>query len=668
VSVTRIHCPRFSSTVPFFPSPRYKLPMLENAARGAVLFLLLLAAASLCPAQTSVLTYHNDNFHTGLNPSETVLKPSNVNAATFGKLSVLPADGKVDGQPLYVSQLNIPGLGARNVVFVATEHDTVYAYDADQGGSPLWQASMLLPGETPSDTLGCAQVTPEIGVTATPVIDLGAGPHGTIYLVAMSKSSDGFYHQRLHALDITSGNEQFGGPSEINAVFPGNGDSSVGGLVYFDPKMYKDRAALVLSGGVIYTSWASHCDARPYTGWVIGYDQYSLFQTLVYNFTPDGEGGTIWGGGAGPAVDAEGNLFFQLANGTFDQKLDGVNFPYAGDFGNSFVKLSAVQRIPRVLDYWTMHDSVRESDADIDLGSGGVMLLPDLIDAAGTVRRLGLGAGKDTNIYVFDRDNMGRFDPESDSTIYEELRGALSGPQLAAPAWFDNTVYFGAIGDHIRAFSVAGARLSPQPVTTKNTFGYAGTTPSVSANGKTDAILWALENADPVVLHAYDATNISRELYNSHQAANGRDNAGEGIKWMPPTIADGKVFVPLATGVGVFGLLDLLPDPPTEVAATAFATRTINVTWTASPSSGVTYSVFRSTNPDFTPAPENQIVTGITDTIFRDRGVTPGNTYYYLVCAIGNRASPPSNEADATTEVQGGPGGVRLGIPGPSQP
>jgi hypothetical protein len=642
--------------------------MIQNGVRGPVLLLVLLAAASLCSAQTSVLTYHNDNFHTGGNLSETILKPSNVNAATFGKLFLLPADGKVDAQPLYVSQLNIPDQGTHNVVFAATEHDTVYAYDADQGGAPLWQASMLLPGETPADTLGCLQVTPEIGVTATPVIDLNAGPHGTIYLVAMSKSADGFYHQRLHALDIASGNEQFGGPAEINAGFPGNGDSSVGGLVYFDPKMYKDRAALVLSDGVVYTSWASHCDARPYTGWVIGYDQYSLSQTLVYNFTPDGEGGTIWGAGAGPAVDAEGNLFFQLANGTFDQKLDGVNFPYAGDFGNSFVKLSTARRTPRVLDYWTMHDSVKESDADIDLGSGGLMLLPDLVDATGTVRRLGLGAGKDTNIYVFDRDNMGRFDPESDKTVYEELPGALSGPQLAAPAWFNDTVYFGAIGDHIRAFSVANARLSQQPVITTNTFGYAGTTPSVSANGKTDAILWALENADPMVLHAYDATNVSRELYNSYQASNGRDNAGEGIKWIPPTIADGKVFVPLAAGVGVFGLLNLLPAPPTEVTATASGTRIIDLAWIASVSDGVTYSVFRGTDPDFTPAAENQVAAGITATAFRDRGLAPGKAYYYLVHAIGSLISPPSNEASATTDVQVNAPGGRRGIPGLVQP
>ena len=259
---------------------------------------VLLFVPAICSAQTSVLTYHNDYFHTGQNLSETTLTQLNVNFRTFGLRFVLPADGKVEGQVLYVSGLSIPDNGRHNVVFAATEHDTVYAYDADQPGDPLWRVSMLAAGETPSDTLGCPQVEPEIGVTATPVIDLTAGPHGTMYLVAMSKDSGGAYHQRLHALDIASGEEEFGGPVEIAAVFPGGGDNSSNGVIHFDPRMYKERAALVISNGVVYTSWTSHCDARPYTGWLIGYDQYSLAQAVVYDFTPNGEGGTIWGAGA----------------------------------------------------------------------------------------------------------------------------------------------------------------------------------------------------------------------------------------------------------------------------------------------------------------------------------------------------------------------------------
>ena len=520
---------------------------------------VLLFVPAICSAQTSVLTYHNDYFHTGQNLSETTLTQLNVNFRTFGLRFVLAADGKVEGQVLYVSGLNIPDNGRHNVVFAATEHDTVYAYDADQSGDPLWRVSMLAAGETPSDTLGCPQVEPEIGVTATPVIDLTAGPHGTMYLVAMSKDSGGAYHQRLHALDIASGEEEFGGPVEIAAVFPGGGDNSSNGVIHFDPRMYKERAALVISNGVVYTSWTSHCDARPYTGWLIGYDQYSLAQAVVYDFTPNGEGGTIWGAGAGPAIDGDGNLFFQTANGTFDRQLDPADFPSGGDFGNSFVKLAVKERGPVVLDYWTMHNSIEESDADLDLGSGGIMLLPDLTDASGTVRHLGVGAGKDGNVYMFDRDYMGKFNGSADSTLYQELPNALANAQYAVPAWFNGTIYFGAIGDHIRAFTVADARLSSgRPIMTQISFGYPGASPSISANGTDNAILWAIENADPAVLHAYAANNIAIELYNSRQGPGGRDTAGTGIKWIPPTIAGGKVYVPTTTGVGVFGLL---PEP-----------------------------------------------------------------------------------------------------------
>ncbi len=517
-------------------------------------FVVLVTSASACFAQTNVLMFRNDGFHTGQNLTETTLTPANVNPTRFGKLTVLPADGKVDGQPLYVAGLNMPDQGIHNVVFMASEHDTVYAYDADHPGNPLWRVSVLEAGETPADTQGCGQVEPEIGVTATPVIDLSAGRHGTMYLVSMSKDRGGSYHQRLHALDITSGEEQFGGPAEITATFPGNGDASRGGLVYFNPRMYKDRSALVLSDGVLYTTWASHCDARPYTGWVIGYDQYSLTQSLVYNFTPDGEGGSIWGSGAGPAVDPQGNLFFQLANGTFDGNLDVQGFPFKGDYGNAFVKLSVDGRVPKVLDYWTMHNSEMESDGDVDLGSGGVMLLPDLVDANGVVRHLGTGAGKDGNVYVFDRDNMGKFNP-GDNTLYQELPGALGNSQFASPAWFNGTIYYGATSDYIRAFSVTGGRLSASVAMTPIVFGYPGATPSVSANGTNNGILWAIENNAVAVLHAYDAGNIARELYNSSQAAQGRDYLGPGSKWISPTIADGKVFVPTASGVAVFGLL-----------------------------------------------------------------------------------------------------------------
>ncbi|MGA7409980.1 MAG: Ig-like domain repeat protein, partial [Bryobacteraceae bacterium] len=511
--------------------------------------ILLLAAASF--AQNNVLTYHNDNFRSGQNLAETRLTHANVNAATFSKLFTLPADGKVDAQPLYVSALPYT---ARNVVFIATEHDTVYAFDADTGAQ-LWAASLLKPAETTSDDRGCSQVTPEIGITSTPVIDLTAGPHGTLYAVAMSKDASGAYHQRLHALDLTTGAEQFGGPVDIEATFPGNGDNSKNGTVVFDPKQYKSRPGLLLVNGVVYTSWGSHCDIRPYTGWTIGYDRLTLAQTSVFNFAPNGSEAAVWAAGAGPAADANGNLFFQIANGTFDTTLNAAGFPALGDYGNAFVKLNLSGGKLAAADYWTMHNSDAESNVDEDLGSGGVLLLPDLTDANGQLRHLGLGAGKDAHIYVFDRDNMGKYNPSNNSNLYQDLPGALAGGEYAMPAWFNGTVYFGAVGDVIRAYTLSNALLPAVPTSvTPTPFGYPGATPSISANGTSDAILWATENSS-AVLHAYDATNLAVELYNCNQAPAGRDSLGTGNKFITPTIANGKVYVGTTTGVTVYGLL-----------------------------------------------------------------------------------------------------------------
>ena len=309
--------------------------------------------------------------------------------------------------------------------------------------------------------------------------------------------------------------------------------------------------------GTVYTSWSSHCDIPPYTGWTIGYDELTLKQTSVFNFAPNGSDTAIWSSGAGPAADSSGNLFFQLANGTFETNLNAQGFPSRGDYGNAFVKLGSSGGQLSVLDYWTMFNTVSESNRDEDLGSGGVLLLPDVTDASGAVRHLGVGAGKDANIYMFDRDNLGKFNPKDNSNLYQELPGALSDGEFGMPAWFNGTVYFGAVGDSIRAFSVTNARLSSTPTSnTLNTFGYPGATPSISANGVSNAILWAAENSDPAVLHAYDATDLGRELYNSNQAPGGRDHFGTGNKFITPTVADGKVFVGTTNSVGVFGLLN----------------------------------------------------------------------------------------------------------------
>ena len=503
---------------------------------------------------TDVVTYKNDVSRTGQNLTESTLTPANVSSATFGKLRMLAVDGKVDAQPLQLSGLTVQG-AAHNVVFVATENDSVYAFDADTGVS-LWHVSLLGAGESVSDLppYGCAQVTPTIGITSTPVIDRSAGAHGLIFVVAMSKtSSSGAYHQRLHALDVTTGAEQLNGPIDVAATYP-----MLGGATTFDPAQYEERAALLLAGGTLYTSWTSHCDVAPYSGWVIAYSASTLARTAVFNAAPNsgGVGPAIWMSGGGPAADASGNVYLLTANGAFETTLDANGFPKEGDYGNSFLKLALSGSTLSVSDYFTMFNVVTESNADQDLGSGGILLLPDQTDSGGVVRHLAVGAGKDGDLYVVNRDGMGKFNASANN-IWQHLPGVLGGGIWSTPAYYNGTVYYGPNGGALLAFTVSGARLSTSPAfMSPGAFAYPGTAPAISANGSTAGIVWAHENGNPAVLHAFDAGNLSHELYNSNQAANGRDQFGPGNKFITPMIANGKVFVGTQNAVAVFGLLN----------------------------------------------------------------------------------------------------------------
>ncbi|HXC09645.1 MAG TPA: PQQ-binding-like beta-propeller repeat protein [Steroidobacteraceae bacterium] len=504
------------------------------------------------PVGTDVLTYKNDLSRSGQNLSESTLTPANVTSSSFGLLRVLPVDGKVDAQPLYVSQLSVSG-AAHNTVFAATEHDSVYAFDADTG-SVLWHMSLLATGESLSDARGCNQVVPEIGITSTPVVDRAAGAHGIIFVVAMSKDASGNYHQRLHALDLTTGAEMLNGPIEIAATFPAAG----GGSTTFSPGQYEERAALLLLNGTLYTNWTSHCDIAPYFGWIIAYSETTLSRTAVLNVAPNsgGAGPAIWMSGGGPAVDAAGNIYLLTANGVFETTLDANGFPQGQDYGNSFLKLSTAGGTLAVADYFTMFNEVAESNGDQDLGSGGEMLLPDLTDSTNTVRHLVIGAGKDGNIYLVNRDSMGKFNASGNGQIWQELSGALPGGIWSTPAYFNQTVYYADSGGTLKAFAISNAKLVSAPGSqTATQFAYPGTAPSVSANGTANAIVWAHENSNPAVLHAYDAANLGSELYNSNQAAGNRDQFGAGNKFITPTVADGKVFVGTTAGVAVFGLL-----------------------------------------------------------------------------------------------------------------
>ena len=526
--------------------------VVSNSAGSVTSSAAKLTVSSVVTSTTDVLTYHNDMARTGQNLNETILNTGDVTSAKFGKIGFDTVDGHVDAQPLYASGVAVPGNGTHNILIAATEHDSVYAFDADSGAT-IWQTSMLKTGETTSDPRACNQIAPEIGVTSTSVIDRTRDPNGVVYVVAMSKDGSGNYHQRMHALDLALGSELFAGPVDVQATYPGTGDNTDGTNVIFEPAQYAERAGLLLMNGMLYTGWTSHCDIRPYTGWIIAYDAGTLAQTSVLNMTPNGNEGSIWMAGAGLAADRFGNIYFLDANGVFDATLNSSGFPSGGDYGNAFMKLSTSAGLA-VADYFEMDNQAAENGSDTDLGSGGAMVLPDLSDGAGNTMHLAVGAGKDGNLYVVNRDSMGKF-TSNNSLLYQELAGQLSGGVFSMPAYFNGTVFYGSVGNPIQKFPLTNAKLSTAATAhTSNRFGFPGATPSVSANGTSNGIVWAVENSTPAVLHAYDAGTLG-ELYNSNQASGARDQFGAGNKYITPTIVNGKVYVGTPNGVAVFGLL-----------------------------------------------------------------------------------------------------------------
>ena len=505
---------------------------------------------TVTPARASsvtILTYHNDNMRTGQNLHETILNAASLKNQ-FGLLGTITVDGPVDAEPLYVGGMRING-AMHNVLFIATENDSVYAFDADDL-TELWQNKLLSGmGESPSDDHGCDQVEPTIGITSTPVIDLHAGPNGTIFVVAMSRSGASYY-QRLHALDLATGLDRM-----TAAVIEAGG---------FSPGEYEERAGLLLLNGTVYLAWTSHCDAGSYNAWVMGYDESSLKQVSLLNLTPNGSEGGIWMAGDGLAADSSGNIYLLDGNGTFDTALSGDGFPINGDYGNGFIKLSTANRSLTVADYFETTDTVSQSNHDADLGSGGVLLLPDMSDLGGATRHLAVGAGKadvstgKVMLYVVDRDNMGKFHPKGD-TVYQEFSAALEGGSgvFSAPAYFNGAVYYAAADDNLKAFTTAQATLgSSASSESPELFRYPGATPSVSADGTANGIVWAVENGGGAnFLHAYDASDLSRELFQ------GGFSGSNTTKFVTPMIANGKVYVGTGSpnnstpgSVAVFGL------------------------------------------------------------------------------------------------------------------
>ncbi|HXE12539.1 MAG TPA: LamG-like jellyroll fold domain-containing protein [Bryobacteraceae bacterium] len=502
-------------------------------------------------------TYHNDNFRTGQNLNETVLTPLNVSQTQFGKLASYALDGIAFASPLYVANVNVPGKGFHNMIFVATEHDSVYAFDADGlSSSPIWKVSFLNPASgvttvPAADTGETGDIPTEIGITGTPVIDSSTS---TLYVVAKTKEVSGGttnYVQRLHALDIATGAEKFGSPVVLQASVPGSGDGAQGSVVPFVSLRENQRPGLLLSNGVVYIAFASHGDQRPWHGWVLGYNATSLQQVMAYNVTPNDYGGGIWQGGCALAADDAGNIYFVTGNGAFDVNTGG------SDYGDSFVKL---QPNGTVADYFTPHDQASMDAGNLDLGSGGSALL---LDQSGPYAHLIVSAGKGGTVYVVNRDNMGHYNAGNDDQIVQVLPNIFQGgtPEpgnFSSPVYFNGYIYFSAINTPLEAFQMTNGLLSTSPVSqTPETYSYPGGTMALSANQTSNGILWTVQrtgSSSPGVLRAYDATNLAIELYNSGQAGT-RDTLDVAAKYSIPLVANGKVFVGSMSKLTIYGLL-----------------------------------------------------------------------------------------------------------------
>jgi hypothetical protein len=506
-----------------------------------------------------VLTQRYDNSRTGENAQEVFLKPANVNSSQFGKLFSLPVDGQVYAQPLYMENVSIPAQGVRNVVFVATEHDSVYAFDADGlSTTPLWHVSFVNPSAgvttVPSQDVGSNDLSPEIGITSTPVIDPGSG---TLYVTAKTKelqdpsctSNCAYnYFHRLHALDITTGAEKLGGPVVISASVPGTGYDSVNGTITFGALRHLQRPSLLLLNGIVYIGFGSHGDVDPYHGWLMAYSATTLQQIAVFNVTPNGEEGAIWQGGGGISADAAGNLYIVTANGTFDATTGGI------DYGDSVLKLQMQSGQFQVQDYFTPANEASLASADNDFGSGPALILPD---QPGPYPHLLATAGKDERLFILNRDSLGH-QQAGDAGAVQVIQN-FAGQLFAGGTYWNGNLYIQAMDDFLQQFPLENG-MAQSPTLAALQTGFPNVVPSVSANGISNAILWAVQSdaystGGPAVLHAFDATNVANELYNSSQAPNLRDQAGPAVKFVVPTVANGKVYVGTDGEVDVYGLL-----------------------------------------------------------------------------------------------------------------
>jgi len=567
----------------------------------SLIALLASSFALLTPAVqgqgfAGVLTSHNDNARTGQNLNETALTTTNVNSKQFGKLFSYPVDGQIYAQPLYLPNVSMPNQGVHNVIYVATENDSLFAFDAD-GLAPyvLWQLSFINAANG-TTTIDCITVDivcniyPITGITSTPVIDPTSN---TIYVLVRTQQND-TWAQSLHALDITTGAEKFGGPVEVNAIVAGTGAGSSRGKVMFDTLHDTQRAGLLLANGNVYIGWAGQAH-----GWIMAYNATTLKQVAVVNTTPNGTLGGLWQAGNGIAADSLGNVYFATGDGTFDLNTGGV------DFGDTLMKMDANLN---VLDYFTpMDQACRLLPNDLDLGSGGPLVLPA---QAGSYADEIIQAGKGGSpcdlfgttyavpIYLVNRDDMGEYDPQQDQDI-QTVEGTVHG-YWGSPAYWQGPsaqyLYYSGMtnesggGDYLKQYTLTDGLVSTAPVEQTPNLFPVGSTPSISANGTSNGILWTVERKDilssspgthPAVLYAYDATDVATELYNSAQVKTLRDQPGCANKFITPTIANGKVYVGTQNELDVYGVLPIpqtTPVPTVSVPCIVYENETVGRT------------------------------------------------------------------------------------------
>ncbi|HXY14238.1 MAG TPA: chitobiase/beta-hexosaminidase C-terminal domain-containing protein [Terriglobales bacterium] len=626
-------------------------------------YLRILAALLCVPfpdlsAAVNVTTYHNDNSRTGQNTQETILTPANVNSSQFGKLFSVSVQGWVYAQPLYLSSVNIAG-GTHNVLYVATEHDMLYAIDADSG-TIYWQVSLIPSGGSTvnsSSDLGCGDLVPEVGITGTPVIDTSTG---TIYLVAKSKVN-GSLVQYLHAIDVVSAAEKFGGPVLIQASAPGTASDGNGTTVTFSPHFENQRAGLLLENGHVVIGWSSHCDISPWHGWVMSYSASTLAQEAVFNTSPNGSANGVWMSGGGLATDSNGNIFFATGNGTWNGSTD---------YGDSIVKLGPPSGGKfSVLDYFTPYNQSSLANGDTDVASGGLVLLPNL--ASG--QQLLVQMGKEGKMYVVDRNNMGKYcvnlSPPcngSDPNIVQEIPGATAGV-WGSPAYWNGSVYWGGGSDgggpdNLKAFSFNANNsglISTSPTSqSAKAFSFSAPSPTISANGNTNGIVWGLDNSafgstcsggsNCQVLYAYDATNLGNMLYNSSQAANNRDVPGGAVKFATPTVANGKVYVGSQSQVSAYGTISATPTAATPAFSPAPGSYTSGVTVTLS--DGTAGATIRCTTDGTTPTSNSAPCTSVS--------ISSTTTLKAIATATGYN---PSAVASGTYTITAGGSGINYG-------